>query len=146
MEFTSPNPTVFATYKKGKLIYEDGTTTGQKKLIDENDEEMAFFKILIEAESNRDVYYLNPAYNEFGQPDSAFFNYDINKFHVFNEEKNAYIIESIYTEGMENNYEKNNNMFNNMSVVYAYTSLKIYHKNNVNYNINTTPIFNVNCD
>ncbi len=133
----------FATFKDDKLYFEENDFTHRTPL-DKDDEEIGFIKSIIDMESNRDTIYLNPLYNMFGQPDSDEGKQNIHEHHVFNEQKNAFIDTEYYVEGEENTISDDS--FENMSILYAYNTLKEYTKKSLKYKINEKSLFQVNCD
>ncbi len=132
----------FASFKDDTLYFDDYDS--QRTPLEEDDEEIEFIKNMIDKETNRDTIYLNPFYNMFGGPDSEEEDQDIHEHHVFNEQKNAFIDAEYYVEGEE--HIKSDESFHNMSIIYAYKSLKEFSKESIKFKIDENPIFQVNCD
>ncbi|AUP77556.1 hypothetical protein [Flavivirga eckloniae] len=132
----------FATFNNGELKLINDSIVKRMPL-NETDEGLEFIRKYIDMKSNKDTIYINPAYNFFGDLDFEE-QQDIHEHHVFNEQKNAFIDEEYYVEGSE--YTKSDESFHDMSIIYAYSALKIHNKKNVSYKINEKPLFQVTCN
>lgn len=135
--------TLFAKFKDQKLYFENDKTTQRIPLQEVNSEDIEFITNFISSQSNTDTIYLNPSYNTFGGLESEE-QQDIHKYHVFNKEKNAFIDEEYYVEGVE--YKNTDESYDDMSIIYAYNALKKHSKKSGEYKINEKSLFQVNCD
>lgn len=121
-----------ATFKEDRLYFEDDNGSPRSPL-DEDDEEITEIMELIAQEMDREMVYFNPSYNRFGG--------DINEYHVFNEEKGAYIDEEYYDEGEEDIASEDS--YDSMSIIYAFKVLKDRTTEPVEFIIDENPIFQV---
>ncbi|MCF6307736.1 MAG: hypothetical protein L3J09_07255 [Flavobacteriaceae bacterium] len=129
-------------YFKGK--YYPSFSDSKKIPLEEDSEEIKFIRKFMEAEANKDIFYVNPSYNMFGGIESDKEHQDIHKHHQFNTEKNAFINTKSYVEGEE--YTNNDNSFHNMSIIYTYKILKDFTlQESKNYKIEEKSLFQVNC-
>ncbi len=139
------NPLI-AVLKDNQLYFEDGRTKSSVRTpLEEVGEDLEFIRKFIDMELNRDTIYLNPSYNVFGQIDNEDGSLqDINEYHVFDEQKNAFIDTEHYVEGEESNLSEDS--YDNMSIIYAYKILKEYSNESEKFKIIENPLFQVNCD
>ncbi|MCP4460103.1 MAG: hypothetical protein GY816_19080 [Cytophagales bacterium] len=131
-----------ATFRDEELHFEEGNSQLRSPL-DQMGEDLDFIKNLIEMESNRDTLYLNPFYNPFGQIDDEV-QIDIHAYHVFNEQKNAFIDPEYYVEGVEHTTPEES--YEDMSIIYSYSLLKEFSKKSDKYEINEESLFYASCD
>ncbi len=134
---------LIAKFKDDTLFFEENHSI-ERIPLDEFDEDVEFIKKIIDMESNRDTIYLNPSYNTFGDLENEENQRDIHEFHVFNEQKNAFIDPEYYVEGRE--YSDSEEFYEDMSIVYSYSALTEFDKKLVKCTINEKPLFQVNCD
>ena len=116
-----------ATFKYDKLYFEDDNYS-QRSPLDEDE-----IRELIDQEMNRETLYFNRSYNRFED--------DIHEYHVFNEQKGAYIDTEYYEDGEE--HIKSEESFDSMSIIYAFEALKDYTTGPVKYSIDENAIFQV---
>lgn len=132
----------FASLKNNHLYFEDETIS-KRTPINKDSEDIQFIKKIIDTELNQDTLYLNPSYNVFDIFDGDKGQKLLDNSYVYNEQKNAFIIPKYYVEGSEYNSEKS---FEDMSIIYFYSNLKMHQKNADTYKINEKSLFEVNCD
>jgi len=132
----------YATFKNNGLQMEEGGHSDRSPL-EEAGDDVKHLKKIIERNSNMDTIYLNPSYNVFGQIDDEEPR-DIHEFHVYNEQKNAFIDTEFYVEGEENNLSDDS--FDVMSIIYEYRLLKENTSDEASYKIIEKSLFEVNCD
>ncbi|WP_340199622.1 hypothetical protein [Ascidiimonas sp. W6] len=125
----------FTVFKDDKLYFNDHKFA-QRKPLDENHEDIEFIKNIMDKELHKNTIYLNPFYNTFKE--------DIHEYHIFNEQKNAFIDKEYYVEDEE--YSNTDDSFESMSIIYAYKLLKEFTKEPVEYKINKSSLFQANCD
>ena len=110
------------------------------------EEDLEFIKRLIDKEQNRDTLYLNPSYNSFFQSDDLEEEDrpDLHKYHVFDQDKNAFIDGEYYVDGSET--ATSEETYEDMSIIFLYSALKKISSKFVEYELKEKPLFEVNCD
>jgi hypothetical protein len=125
----------YAKVKEDRLYFDDDKYS-QKTPLEEDDEDTKFIKDFVDKEMNKDKLYINPFYN--------FFEGDINKSHVFNEQKGAFIHEGWYVEGEE--LVESDDSFDKMAIIYSFEILKNYTIETAKYKTDENSLFYVTCD
>lgn len=133
-----------AKFKDNTLLFNEEESIERTPLEDVK-EDVEFIQKYIEASSNKDTLYLNPCYREFGQLDDEGETLPgINEYHVYDEQKNAYIDTETYSESVD--YTNPDESYDDMSIIYAYLVMKDCSVKEVDYTINESPLFQVHCD
>ena len=124
-----------ATFKNDTLYLEDSKTS-QRSPLKEDDEDIKSLKKIMAQQSPADALYLNPMYNRFDK--------DIEKHHVFDEQKGAFIDSMLYKEGQED--IQSDKAYGDMSILYEYKALKEYSAESVKFKIDDDSLFQESCD
>lgn len=134
-----------AVLEDDKLYIEENKPL-QRTPLEEVGEDVEFIKRMIDRAANRDTLYLNPSYNSFDQTDNIEEEgrRDLHEHHVFDEDKNAFIDAEYYVEGVE--YIDSEASYEDMSVIYSYSALKVYSTKSAKSKLVEKPLFEVNCD
>jgi hypothetical protein len=124
-----------ATFKDNRLYLEEGRSP-KRLAFSEDDEEIEEIRSMAMELINREILYLNPSYNHFEE--------DIDRNHVFDEQKGAYIDEEYYQEGEE--LLISDQSFDSMAIIYAFKAVKNFSTETIKYEIDEGSIFIVNPD
>ncbi|WP_160112093.1 hypothetical protein [Aquimarina sp. AU58] len=124
----------YVTLKDNKL-YIDENEYSEKHPLPTEGEDIEFIRAIANKNTSETVLLYNSSYNHFKE--------DINANHIFDKEKQAYIIPGLYKEGNENRID--DEAFFDMSIIYKYELCTGTFAKSVDYKIEDKPIFQVNC-
>ncbi|WP_131248875.1 hypothetical protein [Aquimarina atlantica] len=124
----------YATLKDNKL-YIDENEYSEKRPLPTEGEDIEFIRAIANKNTSENMLFYNPSYNPFKE--------DINASHVFDKEKQAYIIPGFYKEGNEDRTD--DEAFFDISIIYKYELCTATFAKSVNYKIEDKPVFQVNC-